>query len=168
MASSVRFERAYELDMLRITLAVLHLLALGIGFGAVINRGRALLESPTDASLSRAFRHDSQWGIAAGLWIVTGVWRLMAGTEKTTSYYMSNHVFYAKMGLFVLIFALELWPMITLIRWRSARGRGAPATAVALRGAARRIASISYVQAALVAGMVIAAVMMARGYGARS
>ncbi|MEO8334420.1 MAG: DUF2214 family protein [bacterium] len=154
--------------MLRITLAVLHLLALGIGFGAVINRGRALLESPSDASLGRVFRDDALWGIAAGLWIATGLWRLLAGTEKATSYYVSNHVFYAKMGLFVLIFALELWPMITLIRWRGARRRGQPAQVVALSGVARRIASISFVQAVLVVGMVVAAVMMARGYGAHA
>jgi putative membrane protein len=154
--------------MLRIALAVLHLLALGIGFGAVISRGQSMLEPLTDATLRRAFRDDTMWGVAAGLWFVTGLWRLLAGTEKATSYYLSNHVFFAKMGMFVLIFALELWPMITLIRWRRMRGLGLSSEEVAQRQAARRIASISFVEAALVAFMVIAAVMMARGYGAPS
>lgn len=72
------------------------------------------------------------------------------------------------MGLFVLIFALELWPMITLIRWRGAKGRGQPAQVIALPNVARRIASISFLQAALLVGMVVVAVMLARGYGARS
>ena len=154
--------------MLRIALAVLHLLALGIGFGAVINRGRALRESLTDASLRRAFREDTQWGIAAGLWLVTGAWRILAGTEKATPYYVSNHVFYAKMGMFVLIFALELWPMITLIRWRGALTRGEPAQVIAQPSVARRIASISFIQAAILVAMLVAAVMIARGYGART
>jgi putative membrane protein len=154
--------------MLRITLAVLHLLALGIGFGAVIKRGRALQEPPTNDSLSRAFRDDSTWGVAAILWIGTGLWRLLAGTEKATSYYLNNHVFFAKMGLLAIILALEVWPMITLIRWRVARGRGKSAEEVVVPAVARRIAAISLVQAVLVVGMVIAAVMMARGYGARS
>ena len=154
--------------MLRIALAALHLLALGIGFGAVIDRGRGLLEPPTDASLRRVFRDDSLWGVAAGLWIATGLWRLLAGTEKASGYYMNNHIFFAKMGFFVLIFALEIWPMITLIRWRAARRKRRPAEVVALSSPARRIATISFVQAALVACMVVAAVMMARGYGARS
>ncbi|MDB4891550.1 MAG: rane protein [Gemmatimonadetes bacterium] len=153
--------------MLRIALAVLHLLALGIGLGAVISRGRSLREPPTAASLSRAFRDDTMWGIAAGLWLVTGLWRLFAGTEKATGYYLANHVFYAKMGLFALIFVLELWPMITLIRWRSQRGAGRSAEEVAQPNVARRIATISHVQALLIVGMVIAAAMMARGYGAR-
>ncbi|MEP6731746.1 MAG: DUF2214 family protein [bacterium] len=152
--------------MLRITLAALHLLALGIGLGAVLHRGFSLREMPSDSSLRRAFRDDTLWGIAAGLWIATGLWRLFAGTEKATSYYLANHVFYAKMGLLVLILVLEIWPMITLIRWRSARGRGRSVAEIAKPHVARRIAAISFFQALLVVCMVVAAVMMARGYGA--
>ena len=152
--------------MLRVTLAVLHLLALGIGLGAVVNRGLALLEAPTEGSMRRIFRDDALWGIAAGIWIGSGLWRLLAGTDKATSYYLSNHVFYAKMGFLALILALEIWPMITLIRWRMARGRGRPVEEVASPVVAQRMATISFLEAALVACMVIAAVLMARAYGA--
>lgn len=152
--------------MLRITLAVLHLLALGIGLGAIYARARALNQVRQDAgALRRAFAADSWWGIAALLWISTGLWRALAGTEKSPSYYWSNHVFYTKMTLLVLILALEVWPMVTLIRWRTAERRGAlPEN---LGPTARRFARISDVQTLLVVGIVIAAVLMARGYGAR-
>jgi putative membrane protein len=150
--------------MLRLVLAWSHLLALGIGAGAVWARARAL-GGPLDlAALRRAFAADTWWGLAAALWIGTGLWRLFAGTEKATGYYLANHAFWGKMGLLGLILVLEAWPMATLIRWRLAVGRGA---APATEGAARRIAIISYVQAALVTLMVGAAVAMARGYGAR-
>jgi putative membrane protein len=153
--------------MLRITLAVLHLLALGIGLGAVYARGRSanrLGESPQ--ALRATFAADSWWGFAALLWIVTGVWRAFAGTEKSSSYYWSNHVFYAKMGLFALIFLLELYPIITLMRWRRATQRGLiDSNQLATRG--RTIARISDVQLLLVIAMVTTAVMMARGYGSR-
>jgi putative membrane protein len=153
--------------MLRITLAVLHLLALGIGLGAVYGRGRSanrLGESPQ--ALRAAFAADNWWGFAALLWISTGLWRAFAGTEKASSYYWSNHVFYAKMGLLALIFVLELFPMITLMGWRKASQRGLiDSNQLARKG--RIIARISDVQLLLVIGMVIAAVMMARGYGAR-
>ena len=66
------------------------------------------------------------------------------------------------MGLFLLIFALEIWPMVTMIRWRSARARGNPVDP----GRARAISRISYVQAWLVVAMVLAASAMARGLGA--
>src|SRR3982750_4743263 len=80
--------------MLRITLAALHLVALGLGLGAVIARGTALRESPSNAALRRAFRSDSTWGIAALLWIATGLWRLLSGMEKPTGYYVKNPVFH--------------------------------------------------------------------------
>src|SRR4051794_13582662 len=104
--------------MLRITLAALHLLALGLGMGAVLTRGNTLRETLTAESLRRAFRADSLWGSAAALWLGTGLWRMIAGLEKAREYYEMNYIFMLKMGLFVLIFALEISPMITLIRWR--------------------------------------------------
>ena len=79
--------------MLRITLAILHLVALGIGLGAVWARARALGERPLDRhSARRAFAADAWWGIAAVLWISTGLWRWLAGTEKATEYYLSSRV----------------------------------------------------------------------------
>jgi putative membrane protein len=56
--------------------------------------------------------------------------------------------------------------MITLIRWRQIAGRGTSAWNPN-PAAARRIARISYIEAALVVAMVFAAVAMARGYGSR-
>ncbi|MGH7618164.1 MAG: DUF2214 family protein [Gemmatimonadaceae bacterium] len=116
------------------------------------------------AAACRAFAADTWWGIAAGLWIATGLWRLLAGTEKTTSYYLHNDVFITKMGLLVTILSLEVWPMVTLIRWRLAAGR-AQDTWRPDPNAAARVRLISHVEAALVIAMVVAAVTMARGYG---
>ena len=154
--------------MLRLTLAALHLIALGLGLGAVLTRGTALRDALTPGSLRRAFRSDALWGIAFMIWLVTGLWRLFGETEKSVAYYMTNHVFFAKMGFLVIILALEIWPMITLIRWRIAIRRGEPAETVANVAAARRIAIISHVEATLVVLMVFAAAAMARGYGTRS
>ena len=154
--------------MLRIGLAILHLLALGIGLGAVWARARALGELPLNRnSVRRAFAADGWWGFAAVLWIGTGFWRLLAGTEKATSYYLANHLFLAKMGFLVAILLLELWPALTLIRWRRLAARsGASWTPDA--SLAARIRAISYVEAALVIAMVCAAASMARGVGARA
>lgn len=151
--------------MIRIGLAALHLIALGLGLGAVISRGTALREGST--GLRRAFRADTLWGIAAFLWLSTGLWRLLGATEKSTSYYMQNSAFLAKMAFFLLILALEIWPMLMLIRWRRALGRGAPAESVMQQGTARKMAIISHVEALLVVLMVFLATAMARGYGAR-
>ncbi len=147
--------------MLNWLIASLHLIALGIGLGAITVRALALRGNLQTEQLSRVLLADTLWGIAALLWISTGLWRAFGGLEKGTDYYLANHAFHAKMGLLVLILLLELWPMITLIRWRIARLRGqlidlAPAAAMA---------RISMVQAVLVVGMVFAATAMARGLG---
>ena len=151
--------------MLRIVLAVVHLLALGIGLGAVWARARALSERPLNrASARRAFTADAWWALAAALWIGTGLWRLLASTEKATGYYLSNHVFLAKMGCLAAILVLEVWPIATLVRWRRAAARGGSSWTPDL-GQAAMVRVISYVEAVLVIAMVTAAVMMARGYG---
>jgi putative membrane protein len=153
--------------MLRLVLAWAHLIALGIGLGAVWARGSSLREPPDERSASRALAADTWWGIAAALWIVTGLWRLLAGTEKAASYYMHNQAFMLKMTLLVVILVLEIWPMATLIHWRIERARKVFDVSLHAHNA-RRIAIISFVQAALVAAMVWFSVAMARGYGVRA
>jgi putative membrane protein len=141
--------------------ASLHLLALGIGLGAVWARGRALRSSLDAGTLRQVFFADTLWGLAAVLWISTGLWRLLAGLEKGTGYYLQNQLFLTKMALLALVLLLEIRPMITLIRWRRTVSRGeAPDTR-----AAPLLARISFVQAWLIGLMVFAAAGMARGMG---
>lgn len=145
---------------MRWILASLHLLALGIGLGAVWARGRAL-RGPLDAAgLRRAFAADAWWGVAGVVWIGTGLWRLLGNYEKSVRYYLGHPAFHTKMGLLVLLLVLEAWPMVTLIRWRMALGRDQPVD-LARAGA---LARISMIQALLVVLMVLAATAMARGY----
>jgi putative membrane protein len=147
--------------LVRWLLAALHLLALGIGLGAVWARGRALRSKLDPAGLQRVFATDTWWGVAAMIWISSGLARAFGGFEKGSAYYLHNHLFWTKMGLLVAILILEVRPMLTLIRWRVQRRRGQqPDT-----GPAPRLAAISVVQAVLVVLMVLAATAMARGYG---
>jgi putative membrane protein len=148
--------------MLRWIVAAVHLLALGLGLGAVWARARALQSELDAAGLRRVFYADSWWGAAAAVWIATGLLRAFAGLEKGSAYYLHNHLFWAKMGLLALILLLEIGPMVTLIRWRLALARGEPVDT----HLASRLARISFLQAVLVMLMVLAATGMARGYGA--
>ena len=148
--------------LLRWILAAAHLLGFGIGLGAVWSRARSISSQPLDrAALRRTFAADSWWGVSALLLIGSGLWRLLGSTEKPTAYYLANHVFYIKMALLVGILALELWPMVTLIRWRVLVAKGM----LPGPGPAAAIARISYLQALLLITMVLAATAMARGMG---
>jgi putative membrane protein len=147
--------------LIRWVMAALHLLALGIGLGAVWARRGALRGPLDEAGLRRVFLADTFWGIAFGLWVATGLARLLGGMEKATGYYLRSDAFWTKMALLGLILALEIRPIVTLIRWRARHARGeaidtAPAHA---------LATISTVQALLVVAMIFAATAMARGLG---
>jgi putative membrane protein len=151
--------------MLRVTLAALHLIALGLGLGAVITRGNALREPVSSNSLQLALRADALWGFAAALWLATGLWRLFGETEKALAYYPRNSLFVAKMALFVIILALEAWPVLMLVKWRRALQRSNLMNHIVAPATARRIAAISYIEALLVMLMVFAGAGMARGLG---
>jgi putative membrane protein len=149
---------------LRITLAALHLFALGIGLGAVLTRG-SLLRGKIDASVMKlAFRYDTLWGIAALIWITTGLWRWLGSVEKAASYYTSSHIFLTKMACLLIVLGIEVRPAITLVRWRRLIGAGQPAEHVVDATVARSIAIASHVQALLVVIMVFLAAAMARGF----
>ena len=142
-------------------LSALHLLALAIGLPAVVIRARAL-RGPLDAAgLERVFAADSLWGLAAFLWIATGPARALGSFEKGTPFYMGSALFHTKLTLFLLVFLLELRPMVGLIRWRIALKKGATPDV----SRAPLYATLSTIEAALVVLIVFVASFMARGFG---
>ncbi|HEX6250003.1 MAG TPA: DUF2214 family protein [Gemmatimonadaceae bacterium] len=144
---------------LRWIVATVHLLALVIGSGAICVRATSLYHVTSQDRLRTVLAADSLWGLAALLWIGTGVWRAFGGLEKGTAYYLGSTAFWIKMSLLLGILALEVRPMVTLIRWRVALGRGHTVDTTV----APTLARISVAQAVLVAAMVVVATAMARG-----
>lgn len=141
-------------------LAALHLLAFALGFWAVLTRGTAFSRLAAGTGDARSvLLADNIWGVSALILLVTGVMRAFGGYEKGTDYYLHQPLFHLKMTLFVLILLIELAPMITLIKWRIAKTRGAALDT----GRCKLFARISHVEALLLILMVIAATGMARG-----
>ena len=128
-------------------------------------RARALndsLRNPEDPrAIRRALVGDAWWGVAAIVWLATGLWRVFGGTETAPAYYGASNAFAIKMGLFLVVVGLEIWPSTTLMRWRRKKADPDPRDV-------GRIEIISYVQVALVVAMALAAVSMARGVGTRA
>lgn len=143
--------------------SALHVLALAVGLPSVFLRGRALKGPLDDAGLSRLFAADSAWGIAALLWISTGLGRAFGGLEKGSHFYLTSPLFWVKMALFAATLLLEVWPMVTFIRWRLVRRRGG----VPDTSRARHLYVINHFQMGLVVAIVFVASFMARGFGLR-
>jgi putative membrane protein len=139
-------------------LSAIHVLTLALGLGAVFLRGRALGGPLDDAGWRRLLAADNAWGAAAGLWIASGLARVFWGGREP-GFYWANGFFWTKLALFGLVFALELSPMITFIRVRSARRRGAALPAFSVVQFRR----INSAETALVVIIVFMAAFMGRG-----
>jgi putative membrane protein len=139
-------------------LSAVHVLTLALGLGAVFIRGRALGGPLDDAGWRRLLAADAAWGVAAALWITSGLGRVFFG-GKEPAFYWSNGFFWVKLALFGLVFTLEQPLMMTFIRVRSARRRGAAMPQFSVE-AYRRINTAEVV---LVVAIVFVATFMARG-----
>jgi putative membrane protein len=139
-------------------LSAVHVLTLALGLGAVFLRGRALARPLDDAGWRRLLAADNAWGVAAGLWIASGLARVFFG-GKEPGFYWRNGFFWLKLALFGLVFLLELTPMVTFMRVRSAQRRRAALPRFSV-DAFRRI---NAAELALVVAIVFVAAFMARG-----
>jgi uncharacterized membrane protein len=100
-----------------VLLSAIHVLTLAFGLAAVFLRGRAVTDPLDDAGWWHLVAADNAWRIAAGLWIASGLGRLFLGGNEP-SFYWRVSLFWVKLALFGLVFALELAPMLTFIRVR--------------------------------------------------
>ncbi len=144
---------------LRYIVATIHLLTFGLGAYSIWARANALKELKDEKGIGDVLKADNLWGVAAALWLLTGLWRAFGGLEKGSDYYIHNTAFIIKMSLFALVFALELKPMITFIKWRTQlRKKEAVDTTVS-----GNLATLSFIELALLIPIVSMAAAMARG-----
>jgi putative membrane protein len=139
-------------------LSAIHLLTLALGLGAIFARGRALAMPLDETGWRRLLAADNAWGVAALLWIASGLARVFFG-GKQPDFYWRNGFFWLKLGLFGLIFMLEQAPMTTFIRARIARRQGAPVPQFPVNV----YRHINRIELALVMTIVVVAAFMARG-----
>ena len=100
--------------------------------------------------------------LAAATVLTAGVLRVLF-FEKGLDYYLHNHAFLAKMGLFVALGVLSIKPTRQFLSWRSAIGRGeAPAIDAHSNRTIRRIIHLELAGAVLI---LLCAALMAKGLG---
>jgi putative membrane protein len=140
-------------------LSALHVLALGVGLGAIVTRGLGLRRVARGdlGAIPSVLAADAFWGLAALLWLSTGLVRAFGGIEKSPDFYLYNGFFRLKMGLFVTVLLLEIAPMMTLIRWRLRKNEPVdPARAA-------KLVRLNDAETALVVLIPFVAAAMARG-----
>ncbi|XWK88619.1 MAG: DUF2214 family protein [Phormidium sp.] len=96
--------------------AYLHYLGFMLAFAALTVE---IFNLKTEITLDEAKRvafADAAYGAAATMILITGVLRVLY-FGKGTDYYLSNPFFYAKIGVFIIVSLLSLYPTFTFLSW---------------------------------------------------
>ena len=105
---------------------------------------------------------DLLYGLAAGVVLLTGLLRF-AHFGKGIHFYLGNPVFYVKVGMFLLVALISLYPTRQFLSWRKMLKQGDlppldPPTIKRLRAVIR-------IELSLLIVIPLLAVLMARGIG---
>ncbi len=142
-------------------LAFFHFAAIGVLAALLAVELARCTRSATPAQLVGLKKIDGLYGLSAVLALATGVARAVWGA-KGTAFYLANPVFHAKVGLFVLVGLLSIYPTVQFFRWARLDGRHFPDEAAILR-----VRNVLLLQLALLVMIPLLATLMARGIGMR-
>ena len=106
--------------------AYVHYLSFMLAFGALAVESQTLKK---DISLEDAWRlviADTIYGLSATTVLITGILRVHY-FGKGQDYYLSSPIFYTKVGIFVIVGLLSLYPTFLFISWiKTLRDRQPP------------------------------------------
>ena len=113
--------------------------------------------------VNRLVTVDRIYGIAAMAVLVTGFIRIYWGT-KGAAWYWGNWLLHLKLTAFVVVALISIAPTLRFLRWRKAvRADGTLPSADEVR----RTRKLVMLQAHIIPFIPLAAVFLARGFGAR-
>jgi putative membrane protein len=116
----------------------------------------------TVAEATRIRHVDTAYGISAGLLIVVGLLRVFL-YEKGAPFYVNNPIYWAKMGLFVIVGLLSIYPTIRFLKWAPfIKENKAPEIP---EDEYKRIRMLLWLEVIGIALILLVAPMMARGIG---
>jgi putative membrane protein len=142
-------------------LAIAHHLLVFTLFGILAGELVMVRQSMTGVDLKRVATIDLWYGIVALLIVIVGFSRAIFAA-KGWAYYSVNSFFWAKIGVFVLIAVLSIWPTMKYLSWRKNYGSSGSAPDAASISVVRRIL---WLEVVLFAFLPAFAAAMARGYG---
>jgi putative membrane protein len=142
--------------------AYVHYLSFMLCFGALVLERRLIRPNPDRKDAILMVVTDVVYGIAALALLLSGLARVLHFGQGT-SFYTENPVFWWKVGLFLAVGSLSLYPTITYILWAIPLRKGElPQVSEALANRLRWILNIELVG---FASIPLLATLMARGVG---
>jgi putative membrane protein len=166
LASAINFMEgltAIPPDILsRAGVAYVHYLSFMLCFGALVLERRLIRPNPSKADATLMVITDVVYGIAALALLVSGILRVLYFGQGS-GFYTENPLFWWKVGLYLSVGGLSLYPTITYILWAIPLRKGElPQVSEAL---AQRLAWILNIELTGFALIPLLATLMARGVG---
>ena len=149
-----------DIDLL---LAMAHHLAVFSLVGVIAAEFALLRPGLSGARLRQLAIIDRAYGALAVLVLAAGIGRVFLG-RSGAEYYLTNHVFWGKMGLFLIVGLLSIQPTVAILAW--ARQLKADPGYVVPDAAVARSRRFIHLQVMGLALIPLFAAAMARGYGA--
>ena len=144
--------------------AFLHFVAVFGVVATVFLEWQTMSPSPSRAEALRLQRCDRWYGLFALMLVVVGLLRVYR-FEKGSAFYFANPFFQAKLGLFIAVGLLSIYPTVRFVKWRAAMKSGAAPTVPDAEY--RTLRTVLRLELILLAAIVACAAMMARGVGLR-
>jgi len=146
----------------RAGVAYIHYLSFMLCFGALVIERRVIKANPDRRETTTMVITDIVYGIAALALLVTGILRVIH-FGQAPEFYTQNPLFWWKVGIYLSVGGLSLYPTITYILWAIPLRKGElPQVSEALAG---RLAWIINIELAGFASIPLLATLMARGVG---
>lgn len=146
----------------RAGVAYVHYLSFMLCFGALVLERRLIRPNPGKADATLMVITDVVYGLAALALLVSGILRVIHYGQGS-GFYTANPLFWTKVGVFLTVGTLSLYPTVTYITWAIPLRKGElPKVSEAL---ARRLAWILNIELAGFAAIPLLASLMARGVG---
>jgi len=132
---------------------------------AMLTVEHALFASVLSLETARKLRRiDLYYGIAAGVLVIVGLLRVFY-FEKGAQYYFANTWFLVKLGLFLMVGLVSIYPTIVFQSW--AKGLRAGIAPQMSPVQVRRVKLALRLEMAAILVILLAAALMARGFGSR-
>jgi putative membrane protein len=140
----------------------LHFVAVFGIVATIFMEWQTMSRTPTVIEAKRIQICDRWYGIFSAWVLIVGFLRVFY-FEKGQSFYFANPFFHAKLGLFVVIGLLSIYPTIRFLKWRTSLAAGTPPAVTEQEY--KWIMLALRAELLLLLGMALCAALMARGVG---